>query len=69
MLTRVTLDAGSDQGVFQGMPMGLIEPHESGWLKVEDVSPQTCTAVVRENSSNGLLPKVGWRFSSKFWRR
>jgi hypothetical protein len=69
MLTRVTLDAGANQGVFAGMQMGLIEPHESCWLTVEDVRPQTCTAWVKANMSNRLLPKVGWRFSSRFWRR
>jgi hypothetical protein len=68
VLTRVTLDAGSNQGVFPGMRMGLIEPHELGWLTVENVIQQTCTAVVKENRSNGLLPKVGWRFTSRYWQ-
>ena len=69
LFTRVALDAGSEQGVYPGMRMGLIEPHESGWLTVENVSARTCTAVVKENVSNGLLPKVGWRFTSRFERR
>jgi hypothetical protein len=68
-LTRVRIDAGSDQGVVPGLRMQLIEPSEVRSLTVVDVSKQSSIAIVKRSEASASLPAIGWKFSTMVWNR
>jgi hypothetical protein len=68
-LTRVRLDMGSDRGVVPGMRMSRIESEQYQRLVIENVSEQSCTAIVQRDARDDPLPAIGWKFSSKIWHR
>jgi hypothetical protein len=67
-MTRVKIDAGSEQGLVEGVRLYLIEPSRIQALVIEKVSPQSSVAIVERRGPSAGFPKIGWKFSSKITR-
>ena len=66
--TTVTLDLGTDHGVFDGMELYVHETRFIQTATVTNAGPRTSIATVQRIDTPNPRPKVWWKVSSRFDR-